>query len=497
MADRAQPIGWPVLIGGGISLSLIVLLSLGCVVALLLVADTTGGLGVSDWAALRFTLLQAVLSAILSIAVAIPLARALARRHFRGRSAIITLLGAPFILPVIVAIFGLLAIWGRSGLLSRLSEMAGGEKLDIYGLTGVLLANVFFNIPLVTRLLLQGWGTIPAEHFRLAAQLGMAPRDIFNRLELPMLRHTTPGAFVLVFLLCMTSFAVALTLGGGPKATTIELAIFQALRFDFDLGSAALLALLQFAICMSTALLALIITRPVAFGGGLERTVERWDADRPTTRTVDAVVIVICLLFLGAPLLMVALRGLPALATGLPDGIWSAAMTSVVVAITSACIATFLAFTLAALIDAIRVRSHQGAWLLESISLLTLAASPFVIGTGLFLMINPFVSPFALAYPVTALVNAAVSLPFALRVLIPAFADARHTQYVYPIIEIRHPVRAMAKGQRDIHSVIECLHFQHFGSGWTVPISCGPIDFQRNWRFAYVSVGKLCKTITG
>ena len=52
---------------------------------------------------------------------------------------------------------------------------------------------------------------------------------------------------MLVFLLCMTSFAVALTLGGGPRATTLELAIYQAVRFDFDLGRAAWLALIQFA----------------------------------------------------------------------------------------------------------------------------------------------------------------------------------------------------------------------------------------------------------
>ena len=105
--------------------------------------------------------------------------------------------------------------------------------------------------PLVARLLLQGWLAIPAEQFRLAAQLGFAPGDVFRRIELPMLRDVLPGAFVLVFLLCMTSFAVALTLGGGPRATTVELAIYQALRFDFDLGRAAWLALIQFALCGS------------------------------------------------------------------------------------------------------------------------------------------------------------------------------------------------------------------------------------------------------
>jgi len=39
-------------------------------------------IGAADWAALRFTLMQSVLSALLSCALAVPLARALARRRF-------------------------------------------------------------------------------------------------------------------------------------------------------------------------------------------------------------------------------------------------------------------------------------------------------------------------------------------------------------------------------------------------------------------------------
>ena len=60
-----------------------------------------------------------------------------------------------------------------------------------------------------------------------------------------MLREVLPGALATVFALCLTSFAVALILGGGPWATTLELAIYQAVRFDFDLGHAAGLALVQ------------------------------------------------------------------------------------------------------------------------------------------------------------------------------------------------------------------------------------------------------------
>lgn len=68
--------------------------------------------------------------------------------------------------------------------------------------------------------------------------LGMPPAALLRHLELPMLRAQVPGALVAIFLICLASTG-ALTLGGGPKASTIELAIYQALRFEFDLGRAA------------------------------------------------------------------------------------------------------------------------------------------------------------------------------------------------------------------------------------------------------------------
>ena len=64
-----------------------------------------------------------------------------------------------------------------------------------------------------------------------------------------MLREVVPGALLVIFLICTTSFAVALTLGGGPRATTLEVAVYQALRFDFDLGRAVTLALVQLLLC--------------------------------------------------------------------------------------------------------------------------------------------------------------------------------------------------------------------------------------------------------
>jgi thiamine transport system permease protein len=422
MAARVQPLGPAARLGGGLALGLIAALTLGTLAALALRAEPGLGLGPADWAAVRFTLAQALLSAVLSAALAVPAARALARRRFPGRAAMVTLLGAPFLLPAIVAVFGLLAIWGRGGVVSAGLAPLGLGPVDVYGLRGVVLAHVFFNLPLVTRLLLQGWGRIPAEQFRLAAQLGFGPRDVFLRLELPMLRAALPGAVTLVFLLCMSSFAVALTLGGGPGATTIELAIYQAIRFDFDLGRAAWLALIQFGLCAAAAGLALRAAADAGFGAGLGAPVRRWDAAGAAPRALDAAALVALALLLGPPLAAVFARGAAGLAA-LPPQVWPAAGLSLAVALASAALALGLGLGLAALTDAMKARG--GGRALEAFGLLSLAASPFVIGTGLFILLHPLADPFALALPVTAAVNAAMALPFVLRALLPALAEAR------------------------------------------------------------------------
>ena len=374
------------------------------------------GLAPGDWAAIRFTVVQSVLSAVLSVLLAIPLARALARRQFMGRGVLVTLLGAPFILPVIVAVLGLVTVFGRSGWLNTGLAMVGLPGVSIYGLHGVVLAHVFFNLPLATRLLLQGWQTIPAERFRLAAQLRLTPASLFRTLEWPLLKQIVPGVAALVFVICLTSFAVALTLGGGPRATTVELAIYQAFKFDFDLGRAASLAVVQLVLAGGAALIALSVIPAISIGGGIDRPVQRWDAESGLQRSLDIGIIVLSALFLLLPLGAVVLRGLAGLSQ-VPVSVWHAAGTSVYVATISVVVLGLLALPMAGWIASRRTGG------VEAIGLLGLSASPLMIGTGWFILINPLADPVQLALPVTALVNALMAMPFALRIMVPKLRD--------------------------------------------------------------------------
>ena len=392
-------------------------------------AGGVGGLARADLAALRFTLTQAALSAAISVALAVPAARALARRRFPGRAALVTALGAPFLLPAIVAVLGLLAVFGRSGVVAGALGAVGIPMPSIYGLQGVVLAHVFLNLPLATRLILQGWAAIPAERFRLAATLGAGSRDVFRLLEWPMLRSVVPGALAVVFLVCLTSFAVALALGGGPRATTLELAIYEAFAFSFDLSRAATLAALQAALGIAAAGLGLLVALPSAMGGGLGRAVERWD-DAP--RALDAAWIALTAAFLGLPLMAVAIEGAPRLLL-LPESVWLAAGRSLAVAMAAVALSLVLALALCV--------GARGRWP-DAVAALGLAVSPLAVGTGLFLLAFPRVDPAAVALPVTALVNALVALPFAVRALAPA---AREVEAVHGRLADALGMRGLAR----------------------------------------------------
>ena len=434
MALRAFTIS-PLGLWGAASAALLLFLTLGTLLAVAMKAEFTQGLGRADISALRFTLTQAFFSALLSVAFAIPVARALARRQFWGRQILITLLGAPFILPVIVAVLGLLAVFGRNGLFNQTLAMFGIETVSIYGFSGVLLAHVFFNLPLATRLILQAWLAIPSERYRLAQSLGFRPNDVFRQIELPMLREVVPGIFAIIFLICTTSFAVALTLGGGPRATTLELAIYQALRSDFDPGKAALLSSIQFALCTLAAVIAWYFTKQQSTAAGFDRVVQRTDVNTLPMRMIDASVIAFAAMFVILPLAMVVERGLSGILT-LPSVVWVAALRSVVMALASA--AVMLALVLPLALIAARRRK---AWP-EAVAYLSVSASPLVIGTGLFILLNPYFSPRDLALPITIFVNAAMSIPFALRALLP---EVRAVEATWSPLADQLGMRGMAR----------------------------------------------------
>jgi thiamine transport system permease protein len=373
-----------------------------------------------------FTLWQASWSTLLSVLPGMMLARALHRQQsFSGRAFVLRLMALPLALPPLIAALGLLALFGRNGIAAPvLAGVSGGEWPGIYGLSGILLAHVFFNMPLAARFFLTALDTIPPDAHRLAEQLGLGARARFMLLERPVLAAALPGTLMTVFLLCATSFTLVLMLGGGPQTATIEVAIYQALRFDYAPGRAALLALAQAALALAFAIAASRFA-PSAITG------RYYGARVPMARphlletVFNATLIALAAGLVALPLLAAALKGV---AAGWDAGfiklagdaaIWRATMASLLLGALAALLALALASALlsSGSIHFARAAANGGGALL--------AVSPIVIGAGWFVLVAGVLPPFALAPFLLVAVNAVMALPFVLRMLAPAWLASR------------------------------------------------------------------------
>ena len=362
MAPRRQPlIGG--LLPGCLAAALLVAVALLAFGALWFSAPATDWRGMLQdrylWHVLGFSFWQALLSALLSALPAIPLARALYRRRFPGRSSLLRLCAMTLVLPVLVAVFGILTVYGRSGWLAQLCQWLGIPwTFTPYGLQGILLAHVFFNLPLATRLLLQALEQIPGEQRQLAAQLGLRGWAHFRIVEWPWLKRQLLPAGALIFMLCFASFATVLSLGGGPQATTIELAIFQALSFDYDPGRAALLA---------------VVVSGVNQG-------------------------------IGSVLQQAAL--------------WQATFTSLRIALAAGLLSVVLTVMLLWSSRELRLRQRPNAGqLLELSGMLILAMPGIVLASGFFLLLNATTGLPDSADGVVIFTNALMAIPYAIKVL--------------------------------------------------------------------------------
>jgi len=416
------------LAAGLVAIAVVGLVVGGAIVALIAAAPPTATVAVWRDPYIRrvilFTLWQAALSTLLAVGLALPVARALARRAaFPGRTLLLRLFGLPLVVPVIVAVLGIVTVYGGNGWLNRLAAAAGLPALPVlYGLGGILLAHVFFNLPLATRILLHAWAAVPGETWRLASQLGMNSGQIFRLVEWPLLRQVLPGVAGLVFMLCLTSFAVVLTLGGGPAATIIEVAIYQALRLDFDLGRAVVLALVQIVLAALFLGLGQGLARTPVTAPTEGRPASRPDLASPLGRIMDALLIAAAAVFVALPLAAVAVAGLsgPVMRVIADAALWRAAGNSLGVAVGAGGLALALGWCLLTASRGLR-RRRRARWAgaIELGGSLVLVVSPLVLGAGLFVLLLPLVDVLAVGLWLVVVVNAVMGLPYVIRLLGP------------------------------------------------------------------------------
>jgi thiamine transport system permease protein len=427
---------------GAIALGAVGVLIAGALAGLVWEAGTdwSGAAGAFDaylFRVVRFTLWQALLSTVLSVLPGVLVARALARQaDLPGRAVIVWLFGVPLALPAIVVALGVLALLGRAGIFANvLTALQGDTWPGIYGLSGILVAHVFFNMPLAARLFLESLNAIPADHRRLEAQLGMGPWAAFRLIEWPAIRSALPGVAMLIFMLCVTSFTIVLILGGGPRATTLEVAIYQALRFDFDPAQAVTLTFVQLFLTVAVVFAAARLGARLSGEAFVSVSAASGVAAAGMERLFNLAVLALGFLFVAGPMAAIVTAGLRADLARLVGeaSVHRAVLTSLTLALGAAALSVALSFALVSARRALELRrgeSEPGLFekATDQGAVLVLVIPPIVVGAGWFILLRHTGSVFAAAPFMVVAVNAVMAMPFAMRAIRPAHdsASARH-----------------------------------------------------------------------
>ncbi len=380
---------------------------------------------------LKFTLYQAFLSTLLSLLVGLALAWSLAHQsNFKGRSLLVALFSSSLVLPTLIVVFGLISVLGRNGWVNQLSLYLFDHSFGsyLYGLTGILVAHVYLNASFASRSLLHVFESIPKEKYKLAKSLNFTAFQRFIYVEWPALRTTLLSIASTIFLLCFTSFAIVLVLGGSPAYNTLEVAIYEAVKLEFDIAMALKLALIQL---VMTTLLVLFSSNFRTSVGNVRTSALYipWSETKYVKRFQVAIIGLFSLFFI-LPLLAIIVDGLGAEFTRiLTEPLFiKSFFTSIGLAIVSSILtvlfAIFLSDTKRNFILGHRLPSNTFSKVLNTIvsfsGNLYLAVPSLIMGLGFFLLSQTYEAPIAVWSTIALLTaNVLMSLPFALAILAP------------------------------------------------------------------------------
>lgn len=184
--------------------------------------------------ALVVTLETTLVAQALILLVGTPAAYLLATRRFPGRSLVITLVELPLVLPPAVAGIGLLAAFGRLGLLGSTFEALGLSVA--FTKAAVVLAVAFVAGPFYLRPAVAAFEGVDPDLRDAARTLGAGPWKTFTRVALPLAGGGLAAGAALSFARGIGEFGATIMFAGSLQGVTqtLSLAIYEQFDVDFD-----------------------------------------------------------------------------------------------------------------------------------------------------------------------------------------------------------------------------------------------------------------------
>ena len=207
-----------------------------------------------SWAAIRLTLVVAVVTVPLNVLFGLAAAWAIAKFQFRGKSLLITLIDLPFSVSPVVAGLMFVVLFGLQGFFGP--WLAAHDIKIIFAVPGIVLATLFITFPFVARELIPVMQATGTEQEQAALTLGANGWQTFWHVTLPSVKWGLLYGIILCNARAMGEFGAVSVVSGHIAGLTDTMPLqVEKLYNEYNAPAAfavasllALLALLTLAI---------------------------------------------------------------------------------------------------------------------------------------------------------------------------------------------------------------------------------------------------------
>ncbi len=211
-------------------------------------------------AAIRLTLLTALVVVPVNTVFGLCAAWAIAKFEFRGKSLVITLIDLPIAVSPVISGMLFVLLFGMRGWFG--AWLAANGISVVFAIPGIMIATLFVTFPYVARELIPLMQQLGNDEEEAAITLGAGARMTFFRVTLPRIRWGLLYGVILCNARVMGEFGAVSVVSGHIRGltNTMPLAI-EALYDDYDFTGAFALASLLTLLALATLALKSLVER--------------------------------------------------------------------------------------------------------------------------------------------------------------------------------------------------------------------------------------------
>jgi len=199
------------------------------------------------WAAIRLTLLTALIAVPLNLVFGVAAAWCIAKYEFRGKAFLTTLIDLPFSISPVVAGLMYVLVFGANGWLGP--WLAAHDIKIVFAVPGIVLATVFVTFPFIARELIPLMQAQGNDEEQAAVVLGASGWQTFWHVTLPNIKWGLVYGVILCNARAMGEFGAVSVVSGHIRGQTNTIPLHVEILYNeyqsvAAFASASLLALL-------------------------------------------------------------------------------------------------------------------------------------------------------------------------------------------------------------------------------------------------------------